>query len=529
MKEVTVEAENGHGGAYSSAGSRGVVRRGGGDDCGGSYQVMEDKPSKFEVMGWYLYELCSYFIQTVLIPLVFPLIISQLQHLPSNPDPVQDWHFHHPGLTCPDKEIHLYRKLTQRTISVSGSHFSSLEWTSIAWASGLAMAAPILGFVSYHLDRNLHPIIAAAATGVGALFCLPAGFFKITKIFIPYIAGIVAASTVAGAAHNHHLGLMVHAFTGPFLTKPQYRIRQAISHRLSLYSAAIGSVGAAIISAFTYHMLDEPNEHEFISLWIVSIFSGLLWLVGVLHVYTSSNRAASSLPPPSKFHPFSILKYPHAIGGLAGVFLSSFTTMCIFIGGVIFIVGQQCIKPLHLLFLWLTYFLFPLLSLPLLQPFQHLIRIDAVRMQILGFLLSIFSSGFGFFYNDNPWKWGYLLIFGAIQGTSAGVLHASGRILVMECAPAGKEGAFAIWLSWLRAAGLCAGLTVGSVVPARRIRTSFGSAFCGALVGILGLLFSKVSDVGGAVAAGHVIAEESERGSNAASGLDSKEREGSRV
>ncbi|XP_028759445.1 uncharacterized protein LOC114718326 [Neltuma alba] len=534
MKEVTVEAGNSHGGAapehgrhvVSAASSRSGVPRTR-DDYGG-YQVMQDKPSKFEVLGWYLYEFCSYFIQTVLIPVVFPLIISQLQHLPSHPNPVQDWLFHHPTLTCSDKEIHLYGQLTQRTIRVSGSHFSSLEWTSIAWATGLAVAAPILGYLSYHLDGNLHPIIAAAATGVGAVFCLPAGFFKVTKIFIPYIAGIVAASTIAGAAHTHHLGLMVHAFTGP-LTKSRYSIRQAISHRLSLYSAAVGSVGAAIISAFTYHMLREPNEHEFISLWVVSIFSGLLWLVGVLHVYTSSNRASSSVSPPSKFHPFSIFRYPHAIGGLAGIFLSSFTTMCIFIAGVVFIVGERCFKPLHLLFLWLTYFLFPLLSLPLLQPFQHLIKIDAVRMQILGFLLSIFSSGFGFFYNHNPWKWGYLLIFGAIQGTSAGVLHASGRILVMDCAPAGKEGAFAIWLSWMRAAGLCAGFTVGTVVPGR-LRTSFGLAFCGALLGTLGLLFGNVSDIGGAVAAGNVVAEESERGSHAASGLDSKkERESSRV
>ncbi|KAI9125405.1 hypothetical protein K1719_004021 [Acacia pycnantha] len=541
MKEVTVEASNGRGGGGAASehgrrvevpgGSRGsdsVVRSR--DDYGG-YQVIQDKPSKFEVMGSYLYELCSYFIQTLVIPVVFPLIISQLQHLTSDKDHVlRDWRLHHPQLACSDKEILQYGKLTERTISVSGSHFSSLEWTSMAWASGLALAAPILGYLSYHLDGNLHPIIAAAATGVGAIFCLPAGFFKTTKIFIPYIAGIVAASTIASAAHTHHLGLMVHAFTGPLLTKPQYSIRQSVSHRLSMYSAAVGSVGAAVFSAFTYHMLREPNDQEFISLWVVSIFSGLFWLVGVLHVYTSSNRASSSVSPPSKFHPFSIFRNPHAIGGLAGVFFSSFTTMCIFIGGAIFIVGERCIEPVHLLFLWLAYFLFPLLSLPLLQLLQHLIKIDAVRMQILGFLLSIFSSGFGFFFDRNSWKWGYLLIFVAIQGTSAGVLHASGRTLVMECAPAGKEGAFAIWFSWVRSAGLCAGFTVGAVVPGR-VRTSFGAAFCVALVGTLVLLFGNVSDVGGAAAAGHVLAEESEKYSHAAaaSGLDLKERESSRV
>ena len=62
----------------------------------------------------------------------------------------------------------------------------------MAWASGLAVAAPILGYLSYHLDGNLHPIIAAAATGVGAIFCLPAGFFKITKIFIIPIDSLIS-------------------------------------------------------------------------------------------------------------------------------------------------------------------------------------------------------------------------------------------------------------------------------------------------------------------------------------------------
>lgn len=43
----------------------------GGDD-------QEIKPTKSEVFGWYLYGImCSYFIHTVLIPIVFPLIVSQ--------------------------------------------------------------------------------------------------------------------------------------------------------------------------------------------------------------------------------------------------------------------------------------------------------------------------------------------------------------------------------------------------------------------------------------------------------------------
>lgn len=68
-------------------------------------EVIGDEASRFEVWGWYLYEFCSYFVQTVLIPVVFPLIISQLQHLPM--DPVQDWFKNHQGLVCSEKEINL--------------------------------------------------------------------------------------------------------------------------------------------------------------------------------------------------------------------------------------------------------------------------------------------------------------------------------------------------------------------------------------------------------------------------------------
>ncbi|BBH02773.1 hypothetical protein Prudu_013448 [Prunus dulcis] len=43
-----------------------------------AYAGVEEKPNKVEVLSWYFYELCSYFILTVLIPIVFPLIISQV-------------------------------------------------------------------------------------------------------------------------------------------------------------------------------------------------------------------------------------------------------------------------------------------------------------------------------------------------------------------------------------------------------------------------------------------------------------------
>ena len=394
------------------------------------------------------------------------------------------------------------------------------------------MAAPILGFISFHLDGNqFQAIITAAATGVGVFFCLPVGFFKTTKIFIPYIAGIAVAATIASAAHTHYLALMLRPYGTTLRRRTQFFTRLSVSSWLSLYATACGSLGAAIVSSFTYHMLREPPEHDLLSLWVVSIFSGLIWLVGVLHVVLispSRTSTVSSISFSSRFfHPLSIFKYPHAIGGLVGVFLSSFATMSIFTGGVLFVVGQLCIMPVHLLYFWLIYFLFPLVSLPLLQPLQHFMKVNSVKMQILGFLLSVFSSGFGFYFWESRWKWSHLLIFGAVQGTATGVLHAFGRVLLLNCAPYGKEGAFSVWYGWVRSAGLCVGFTVGSVVPGR-IRTSLGAAFCAALVGIVVLLFGNVSDVGGAVAAGHVREDtsesESERGSRShVPALDSKE------
>lgn len=109
MKEVSAEAESGGSSAPENTpeNGRGVVKSVGGGEGYNGYQVMQqNKPSRLEVMGWYLYEFCSYFVITVLIPVVFPLIISQLQQLPS--DPLHDWVSGHPTLTCADNEIRLY-------------------------------------------------------------------------------------------------------------------------------------------------------------------------------------------------------------------------------------------------------------------------------------------------------------------------------------------------------------------------------------------------------------------------------------
>ncbi|XP_057748776.1 uncharacterized protein LOC130967758 [Arachis stenosperma] len=502
--------------------------------------VVGEKPSRLEVWGWYVYELCSYMVQSVVIPVVFPLIISQLQQLSTDDETLRyQWINNHHGMPCPQKQILLYSKLTNRTINITGSHLSSLEWTSIAWGGGLLLAASILGFISFHLDANqFYAIITAAATGVGVFFCLPAGFFKTTKIFIPYIAGIALAATVASTAHTHYLALMLRPYGKPtpaLRRRTRFFPRLSISSWYSLYATAFGSLGAAIVSSLTYHMLREPSDRNLLSLWVVSIFSGLIWLAGVVHVVLispSRSTTTCSVSPLSSrlYHSLSLFKYPHAIGGLFGVFLSSFATMSIFTGGVLFVVGQLCMRPVHLLYLWLVYFLFPLFSLPLLQIMQHFMRVNSVKMQILGFLLSMFSSGSGFYFWESRWRWSHLLLFGAVQGTATGLLHAFGRVLVLNCAPCGKEGAFSAWYGWVRSVGLCVGFTVGSVA-AGRIRASLGAAFCSGIAGIVVLLFGNVSDVGGAVAAGHVAEDNSgdisERPSHshvvASSGLDSKE------
>lgn len=63
----------------------------------------EGKPAGLEVWGWYLYEFCSYFVHSVLIPIVFPLIISQVVSRP--PEPEQGWSKNSRGFVCTQKEM----------------------------------------------------------------------------------------------------------------------------------------------------------------------------------------------------------------------------------------------------------------------------------------------------------------------------------------------------------------------------------------------------------------------------------------
>lgn len=95
---IVVEAESGQAGASAKKTSKSSSRE-------NSYSGIGEEASKYEVWGWYLYEFCSYFVQTVLIPILFPLIIIQLQKLPT--DPILEWQQNHQGMVCAEKEVHL--------------------------------------------------------------------------------------------------------------------------------------------------------------------------------------------------------------------------------------------------------------------------------------------------------------------------------------------------------------------------------------------------------------------------------------
>lgn len=38
---------------------------------------MEEPPTRPEVVGWYVYGLCTYFVQVFLLPVLFPLMVAQ--------------------------------------------------------------------------------------------------------------------------------------------------------------------------------------------------------------------------------------------------------------------------------------------------------------------------------------------------------------------------------------------------------------------------------------------------------------------
>ncbi|KAK2662617.1 hypothetical protein Ddye_001191 [Dipteronia dyeriana] len=476
------------------------------------YVGLEEKPSKVEIWCWYLYGLSSYFVLTTLVPVVFPLIISQISSSPQHP--VLGWNIASISLVCTSQQMQLYESVTQRSISVNHLKFSPLEWTSISWLLALILSSPLIHFISTHLDyTHNQKLIAAASTAVGSLSFLPVGFFHTACIFPLYITLIVASYVVASASHTRHLALMVRGFTGPSLYKSQFPVRSSVSGWFSSFSTVFGCLGSAVLSAFTYHMLQRYSE-RFVSLWVVSIFSGLKWLLGMFHVMFVRPGASVPISDPMDYKPhfLTLFKYPHAVGTLFVIFLSSFTTMCIFTGGILYLVGQQCLKSIFILYFWLTYFIFPSFSLPLLQPLQQVIRADSIKMQLVGFFLALLTSSVGYHFRGKIWERQHILVFSGIQSTCTGLLHAFGRVLLLDCTPNGKEGAFSMWFSWVKALGTCAGFAVASAMPGN-ISASFRIAFCTAMIGIITLIFGNISDVVGAKAAGVVHEESSEKGS----------------
>lgn len=392
----------------------------------------------------------------------------------------------------------------------------------MSWAAGTILAIPVLVPSAWSLDHGRSPpTVLAAATIVGGLFCLLTGFFKTRWVFPLYVAAIAAADAVAGAAHARHLGVMVRSLTELLPRRRRhFPSGRDVTGGLSLHATAAGCVGAAVIAVFTYHMLRRSDHHT--SLWVVSIFSGLLWFAGVAHAFTTDQPGAAPgrRPDHGKLaHVIAIFQYPHAAGNLLGIFLSSFSSMCIFTAGVLYVFGELCMKPITLLYLWMTYFIFPVISLPALHLLQLVLRADAVRMQLLGFFMSAATAGTGFYYRGRHWHRVHVLLVALLQSTAAGSLHAFGRALASDCAPAGREGAFSVWNSWVRTAGSCAGFAVAAAYPGDVGRT-FGMSFSAVAVGICVLIFGSISHKGGVKAAGNVEDEGADQESCQVEGTD---------
>lgn len=61
------------------------------------YAGLVDMPSKGEIWVWYLYSLCSYFVLTTLLPVIFPLIIG---YIVKPEEPRQGWSKTRRGFVC---------------------------------------------------------------------------------------------------------------------------------------------------------------------------------------------------------------------------------------------------------------------------------------------------------------------------------------------------------------------------------------------------------------------------------------------
>lgn len=411
--------------------------------------------------------------------------------------------------------------LVHRTIHVGGSSFSALHWTAISWFVGIVVAAPILPKVAQHLDHGYHqPFILGAGTAVGSFICLLTGFFKPIWFFPFYIAIIAVAITCASAVHTRHLGLIVRGLAGERTHR-----KLIISSRMSLSAAAFGSFGTAVIALFTFHML---RRHDHLtSLWVVSIFCGLKWFMGFTETFFANRPGSSStsLALVSNY-------WPQLVGRLGGVFLSSFSSTCIFVSATLYIMGSICMKPDLILAIWMVYFLFAAVILPALHPMQLLIRADPVKMNLLGFILSAVAPGVGFYFKEHKWHFLTVVFIALVQSTGAGILHAFGKSMVLDRSPAGKEGVFSSWYEWVKVSGACAGFALAATSP-DNIRRTFGISFLAVFVGIIVLIFgSEVREFGGSFYKGgkhhEKGSESSENGMERLGGDQSREYIGER-
>lgn len=479
-----------------------------------AYVMPEEPPAMVELVGWYLYGFCSFFITHLLLPVLFPAIVTQVAFPSSDFTPEAKYTVK--GASCSVHEMSMYQRLTRHTIAISDSNMSPLGWSSLSWAIGILLVAPLLTQVAHHLDRGQYQsLILIAATSFGSFFCLLTGFFKTVWVFLFYILFIAASIIIAEAVHTRNLGLMIRGLAAHDSGKHLVLRRRAAASQLSLYCTAIGGIGAALMAAFMYHMLRRTDQLT--GLWVVSIFSGLIWFIGICHGLFTNRPSSSS--PTTAFEPnfftklrysMTIGRYPQAIGSLVAVFLSSFATMCIFTSGTLYAIGGVCIKPVLVLALWILYFLFPLISLPLLHPIQIIIRADAVRMQLLGFIIALFVSGAGFYFKSHRWRAAHIIIIALVQSTANGILYSFGRILLLDASPPGKEGAFAVWYAYVRCMGAMIGFAVASASPGRA-GGSFAAAFLGCFLGIIVLIFGNVSNIGALKAAGHLKGMEDEK------------------
>lgn len=70
-----------------------------------AYEGHGERPTIAEILGWCFYELCSFFVLALLIPVVFPLIISQISGPPTAPP--QGWFKSFRGFDCSSREMQL--------------------------------------------------------------------------------------------------------------------------------------------------------------------------------------------------------------------------------------------------------------------------------------------------------------------------------------------------------------------------------------------------------------------------------------